>query len=98
MADAEANQPRKRRLPKGTSEYQAAWILDEDGDAGELEDPLGEAPEDQDEAASEAEGFMDDGASMADPGGLLDGSMVSSSGSPAHAFNLLSGLILQEVL
>ncbi|KAH8152966.1 uncharacterized protein LAJ45_03193 [Morchella importuna] len=27
-----------RRLPKGTSSYQAAWILDEDSDASDLED------------------------------------------------------------
>lgn len=27
--EAEAAKPRKRRLPKGTSDYQAAWILDD---------------------------------------------------------------------
>lgn len=28
-AEARAPKPRKRRLPKGTSDYQAAWILDD---------------------------------------------------------------------
>lgn len=35
LRDAEAEaKARRRRLPKGTSEYQAAWILDEFGDVG----------------------------------------------------------------
>ena len=28
---------RQRRLPRGTSDYQAAWILDEDGDEDDYE-------------------------------------------------------------
>lgn len=33
LAQAKANQKRKilKKVPKGTSEYQAAWIPDEDG-------------------------------------------------------------------
>ena len=30
--------PLQRRLPRGTSDYQAAWILDEDGDEDEYDD------------------------------------------------------------
>lgn len=37
-ATSQADSSRKRRLPKGTSEYQAAWILDDDGDEGDYED------------------------------------------------------------
>ena len=80
MAEAEASQPKKKRLPRGTSEYQAAWILDEEGDAGDFEDPMGDAEGDPgDEGASEtsADGVgSGDAASVADTGGLLDGSMV----------------------
>ena len=79
MAEAETSQPKKKRLPRGTSDYQAAWILDEEGDAGDLEDPTGDPESDLgDEAASEAsaDGFgSGDVASVADTGGL-DGSMV----------------------
>lgn len=33
-AAAASKRMRKRRLPAGTSEYQAAWILDDDDDDG----------------------------------------------------------------
>ena len=34
-AAAQAKAGRKRRLPKGTSDYQAAWILESDDEDGE---------------------------------------------------------------
>jgi pre-rRNA-processing protein TSR1 len=34
-AAAASRRMRKRRLPAGTSEYQAAWILDSDEDSSE---------------------------------------------------------------
>lgn len=37
-ATSQAHSSRGRRLPKGTSEYQAAWILDDEGDEGDYED------------------------------------------------------------
>ncbi|KAJ7091936.1 ribosome biogenesis protein tsr1 [Mycena belliarum] len=40
-----------RRIPKGMSEYQAAWIIDEDEDDGEDEDKVG----DEDDAMDDAE-------------------------------------------
>ena len=51
MAEAEEAAKRKRKVPKGTSAYQAAWILDDDGtveeDADEYEE-LVEYASDQD--------------------------------------------------
>ena len=78
MAEAEASQPRERRLPRGTSEYQAAWILDEEGNAGDFDNHMESPQGDQgDEAVSEAsETEEGDMASMADTGGLLDRSMA----------------------
>jgi pre-rRNA-processing protein TSR1 len=52
MAEAEEAAKRKRRVPKGTSAYQAAWILDEYGDdeAADEADDLVEYASDPEEA------------------------------------------------
>ena len=49
MLEADAQQGRrKRRLPKGTSEYQAAWITEDiEGEGGSSEDE--EVPVDEEE-------------------------------------------------
>ncbi|KAJ7661687.1 ribosome biogenesis protein tsr1 [Mycena rosella] len=51
-----------RRIPKGMSEYQAAWIIDEDEDDGEDEDKdkAGSGDEEMDDAADEEEEEMQD--------------------------------------
>lgn len=53
---------KKKRVPKGTSDYQAAWILDEDSDAGEEAGDKGEEGEDgeEDEYAVESSDHKDD--------------------------------------
>lgn len=52
MAEAEEAAKRKRKVPKGTSAYQAAWILDDYGDdeAADEEDDLVEYESDPEQA------------------------------------------------
>ena len=45
MAEAEEAAKRKRRVPKGTSAYQAAWIVDDEGSADEGADEYEELVE-----------------------------------------------------
>ena len=73
MAEAEAVGRKRRRLPKGTSEYQAAWILDDDeGGADDLLGPVSEGEEDEQEQeqGGEGTGLGDDTASLLGSGGL----------------------------
>ncbi|KAJ6508107.1 ribosome biogenesis protein tsr1 [Mycena vulgaris] len=49
-----------RRIPKGMSEYQAAWIIDEDEDDGEDADKAGSDDEAMDDAVEEEEEEMQD--------------------------------------
>lgn len=71
LADAAAARTmRKRRLPRGTSDYQAAWILDDEGGEGESEGdvddedadmapelaPMAEEEPDDDDAWQHADG------------------------------------------
>lgn len=52
MAEAEEAAKKKRKVPKGTSTYQAAWILDDEGDDEDIEegDELVEYNSDPEEA------------------------------------------------
>ncbi|KAL6044458.1 ribosome biogenesis protein tsr1 [Balamuthia mandrillaris] len=52
LAEALQKKKRKRRVPKGTSEYQAAWILDSDDEAEEAQN---EDEEDEEEEEEEEE-------------------------------------------
>ena len=45
MAEAEEAAKRKRRVPKGTSAYQAAWIVDDEGSGDEGADDYEELVE-----------------------------------------------------
>jgi pre-rRNA-processing protein TSR1 len=51
--------PRPKRLPKGTSDYQAAWFLEDDSDSGS--DMVDMEDEDGDMAMDDTEGRPEDG-------------------------------------
>eukprot|EP00218_Dolichomastix_sp_CCMP3274_P006940 CAMPEP_0170133566 /NCGR_PEP_ID=MMETSP0033_2-20121228/1390_1 /TAXON_ID=195969 /ORGANISM="Dolichomastix tenuilepis, Strain CCMP3274" /LENGTH=828 /DNA_ID=CAMNT_0010369065 /DNA_START=13 /DNA_END=2499 /DNA_ORIENTATION=+ len=54
-AEEEGKQRKKRLVPKGTSAYQATWILDEDDEAEEGDEADGDE-QDEDEGAMEMDG------------------------------------------
>lgn len=60
---------RMKRVPKGTSAYQAAWIVDddedEDGDDDEDDEDMSDG-EDAGDAGSMRKGFMDEGEETED--------------------------------
>lgn len=51
--------PRPKKLPKGTSDYQAAWFLEDDSDSGS--DMVDMEDEDGDKAMDDTEGQPEDG-------------------------------------
>ncbi|WZZ60068.1 hypothetical protein YC2023_060175 [Brassica napus] len=68
MAEADINQkqgkPKKRSLPRGTSEYQAAWIIDEideeDSDNGDFDDDRMVLDRGEDQYSNQDQDFEDD--------------------------------------
>ncbi|KAF2545235.1 hypothetical protein F2Q70_00022034 [Brassica cretica] len=68
MAEADRNQkqgkPKKRSLPRGTSEYQAAWIIDEideeDSDNGDFDDDRMVLDRGEDQYSNQDHDFEDD--------------------------------------
>ncbi|XP_013749105.2 pre-rRNA-processing protein TSR1 homolog [Brassica napus] len=68
MAEADSNQkqgkPKKRSLPLGTSEYQAAWIIDEideeDSDNGDSDDDRMVLDRGEDQYSNQDQDFEDD--------------------------------------
>nr|VDD44616.1 unnamed protein product [Brassica oleracea] len=68
MAEADRNQkqgkPKKRSLPRGTSEYQAAWIIDEideeDSDNGDFDDDRMVLDRGEDQYSNQDQDFEDD--------------------------------------
>lgn len=67
LAEAENNVPKKKKLPKGFSEYQSAWIAsDEEDEGGENSEESGDedmAPMDQSQSSEEDEDDDGDGDS-----------------------------------
>ncbi|KAI7842810.1 hypothetical protein COHA_003556 [Chlorella ohadii] len=69
-AEARAPKPRKRRLPKGTSDYQAAWILDDsDLDDTDLESEVESGDEGRPQHHSDDESLPDLEPNVDGPGG-----------------------------
>eukprot|EP00892_Ulva_mutabilis_P004765 jgi/Ulvmu1/2660/UM014_0116.1 len=61
--------PRRRRLPPGTSDYQACWILDDEPDAESVDEEDGQAG-----AAAPAGGAVGGADAVEEAGGMEDGS------------------------
>eukprot|EP01125_Pyxidicula_operculata_P007229 TRINITY_DN2458_c0_g1_i1.p1 TRINITY_DN2458_c0_g1~~TRINITY_DN2458_c0_g1_i1.p1 ORF type:complete len:796 (-),score=222.33 TRINITY_DN2458_c0_g1_i1:16-2226(-) len=57
IAAAEKEMKEQRVVPKGTSEYQAAWIVDEDGTGGEGDEDGGDEMQDVGDEDGEDDGF-----------------------------------------
>lgn len=55
-AGLEDDKPRTKRVPKGTSAYQAAWIVDDDDGEDEDDDDDDDDDDDEDMDVSEEEG------------------------------------------
>ena len=62
---AQGKRKEKRMLPKGTSEYQASWILDE-----------GEEEEEEEEGESEEEYYQDSEDDDCDTGSFVSNSNI----------------------
>ncbi|KAK9812112.1 hypothetical protein WJX73_007769 [Symbiochloris irregularis] len=83
-ATSQADSSHRRRLPKGTSEYQAAWILDDGGDDEEEYEEVDDQPDSThpSKAASHAFSEMGDGdAEMGDDEDGDEGSEVDVGSS-----------------
>ena len=61
IPDAAAQKKVSKRVPKGTSEYQASWIIDSEEESGEEED---EDDDDDDDLAVEVEDGSESDTSM----------------------------------